>query len=83
MYVRRTVRKRKDGTEVAYLALAHNERVNGTSSTRVLVNFGREDQFDPDTLRRLVSSLTRYLDDPDPYADDPPADPGANATAAG
>ena len=59
MYVRRTVRKRKDDTEVAYLALAHNERVNGTSSTRVLLNFGREDQLDPDALRRLVSSLTR------------------------
>ena len=77
MYVRRTVRKRKDDTEVAYLALAHNERVNGTSSTRVLLNFGREDQLDPDALRRLVSSLTRYLGDPDPYARDPDADPGA------
>ena len=76
MYVRRTVRKRKDDTEVAYLALAHNERVNGTSSTRVLLNFGREDQLDPDALRRLVSSLTRYLGDPDPYATDPDADPG-------
>ena len=77
MYVRRTVRKRKDDTEVAYLALAHNERVNGTSSTRVLLNFGREDQLDPDALRRLVSSLTRYLGDPDPYADDLDADPAA------
>lgn len=70
MYVRRTVRKRKDGTEVAYVALAHNERVNGVSSTRVLLNFGREDQLDPDALRRLVSSLTRYLGDRDPYAED-------------
>ena len=66
MYVRRTVRKRKDGAEVAYLALAHNERVNGTSSTRVLLNFGREDQLDPDALRRLGSALTRYLGDADP-----------------
>ena len=77
LYVRRTVRKRKDDAEVAYLALAHNERVNGTSSTRVLLNFGREDQLDPDALRRLVSSLTRYLGDPAPYADDPDADPSA------
>lgn len=76
MYVRRTARKRKDGTEVGYLALAHNEKVNGTSCTRVLLNFGREDQLDPAALRRLVSSLSRYLGDPDPYADDPDADPG-------
>ena len=76
MYVRRTVRKRKDGTEVGYLALAHNERVNGVSSTRVLVNFGREEHLDPAALRRLVSSLTRYLGDRDPYADDPDTDPG-------
>jgi transposase len=76
MYVRRTQRRKKDGTTTAYLALAHNERVNGVSSTRVLVNFGREDQLDPDALRRLVSSLTRYLGDPDPYADDSDADPG-------
>lgn len=77
MYVRRTARKRKDGTEVGYLALAHNVKVNGTSCTRVLLNFGREDQLDPAALRRLVSSLSRYLGDPDPYADDPDADPGA------
>ena len=77
MYMRRTVRKRKDDTEVAYLALDHNEKVNGTSCTRVLLSFRREDQLDPEALRWLVSSLTRCLGDPDPYADDPDADVGA------
>ena len=71
--MRQTRRRNKDGSVTAYLALAHNERVNGVSSTRVLLNFGREDLLAPYALRRLVSSLTRYLGDPDPYADDPGA----------
>ena len=57
--MRWTQRRNKDGSTTAYLPLAHNERVNGISSTRVLLNFGREDQLDPDALRRLLSSLTR------------------------
>ena len=45
------------------------------------MNLGREDQFDPQELRQLVSSLSRYLVDPDPYAD-PDADPVAGLTVA-
>jgi hypothetical protein len=36
----------------------------------VLVNLGREDTLDADGLRRLVSSISRYLGDPDPYVGD-------------
>ena len=34
----------------------------------MLVNLGREDALDADGLRRLVSSISRYLGDADPYA---------------
>ena len=55
MYLRRTVRRTKDG-EVAYLQLAHNEwdPVAKQSKVRVIYNFGREDQLDRDAIRRLV-----------------------------
>ena len=76
MYLRSTARANKDGSKVRYLALAHNEKVDGVSQAKVLLNLGREDQLDREGLRRLVSSLTRYLGDPDPYAD-PDADPVA------
>ncbi len=76
MYLRTTSRTNKDGSVVRYLALAHNEKVGGTARAKVLLNLGREDQLDQDGLRRLVSSLSRYLGDPDPYAD-PDADPVA------
>lgn len=76
MYLRTTSRTNADGSVVRYLALAHNEKVNGQARAKVLLNLGREDRLDHDGLRRLVSSLTRYLGDPDPYAD-PDADPVA------
>ncbi len=67
--MRRTQRRNKDGSTVSYLALAHNEKVDGVSQTRVLVNLGREDRLDPAGLRRLISSLARHLGDDDPYAE--------------
>lgn len=79
MYLRSTARANKDGSKVRYLALAHNEKVDGVSQAKILLNLGREDQLDPEGLRRLVSSLSRYLGDPDPYAD-PDADPVAGLT---
>src|SRR5664279_5526386 len=62
MYLRRTVRRTKDG-EVAYLQLAHNEwdPVAKQSKVRVIYNFGREDQLDRDVIRRLIGSLQRAL----------------------
>jgi hypothetical protein len=68
MFLRVTSRKNADGSEVRYVALAHNERVNGQTRARVLVNLGREDDLDTEGLRRLVSSISRYLGDADPYA---------------
>jgi Transposase DDE domain len=63
MYLRRTVRRTKDG-EIAYLQLAHNEwdPVTKQSKVRVLYNFGREDQLDREAIRRLISSLQRALE---------------------
>ena len=62
MYVRRTQRKRADGSIVGYLQLAHNRRVGSQTTAEVLVNLGREDQLDVAGLRRLAGSIARYLD---------------------
>ena len=62
MYVRRTQRKRSDGSVVGYLQLAHNRRVGSQTVAEVLVNLGREDQLDVEGLRRLAGSISRYLD---------------------
>lgn len=65
MYLRTTQRKNRDGTAVRYVQLAHNRRVDGVTQAQVLLNLGREDQLDRDGLRRLVSSINRYLGGPD------------------
>lgn len=62
MYLRTTQRWRKDGTVVRYLQLAHNQRVNGVTQAKVLLNLGREDQLDVVGLRRLAGSISRYTD---------------------
>jgi transposase len=47
-----------------YVQMCHNYREGGSgpSRTRVLFSFGRKDQLDVEALRRLVSSISRYLD---------------------
>jgi hypothetical protein len=62
MYLRTTQRRRKDGSLVRYVQLAHNRRVNGVTQAEVLLNLGREDQLDLDGLRRLAASITRFTD---------------------
>src|SRR5215211_4249714 len=64
MYLRETRRRNADGSQVAYLALAHNERdpVTGTPRAKVIHNFGRADSVDRAALGRLVRSISRYLD---------------------
>ena len=62
MYLRRTQRRRKDGSVVGYLGLAHNRRVDGITRAEVLLNLGREDELDVDALRRLAASITRFAD---------------------
>ncbi len=49
---------------VRYVQLAHNRRVEGTTQAQVLLNLGREDKLDPDSLRRLVASINRHLGEP-------------------
>src|SRR4051794_41970342 len=68
MYLRTTTRRNKDGSQVRYLALAHNRRIDGATQAQVLLNLGREDRLDPDGLRRLGRSINRYLGEPDPPA---------------
>ena len=64
MYLRTTSRRNTDGSVVRYVQLAHNRRVEGVTQAQVLLNLGQEDRLDPDGLRRLVSSVNRYLGEP-------------------
>jgi len=61
--VKTSVRTTRSGS-VRYLQLAHNEWDAGAqrSRTRILHNFGREDEIDKEQVRRLVSALSRLLD---------------------
>jgi len=63
MYLRVTGRKKKDGSKVEYVQLAHNKRhpETGTPQAEILYNFGRRERVDEDGLRRLVRSITRFL----------------------
>ena len=63
MYLRRTQRHNRDGSTVYYYQLAENswDKDKGTSTTRVIYNFGRADQLDPDQLKRLAHSILRFF----------------------
>ena len=63
MYLRITERRNRDGSSIAYYALAEN-RWNAEakrSETRVVHNFGRADQLDRAALQRLVASINRVI----------------------
>jgi Transposase DDE domain len=64
MYLRTTQRRKRDGSPVRYLQLAHNEwdAKAGYSKVRVLYNFGREDELDRAAIERLIRSLARALE---------------------
>jgi Transposase DDE domain len=62
MYLRTTQRRRRDGSVVRYVQLAHNRRVGGVTQAEVLLNLGREDQLDVEGLRRLAASIIRFTD---------------------
>ena len=70
MYVRTIKRKNKDGSEVEYIQLAHNTRhpEKGYSRAEVVYSFGRRDQLDVAALKRLVSSLSRFISPEDMQA---------------
>lgn len=61
--MRTSKRKNRDGTEIRYLHLAHNEwdAAAGQSVVRVIYSFGREDQVDREAIARLIFSLSRAL----------------------
>lgn len=70
MYLRETRRRNRDGSEVSYLALAHNERDpdTGMPKAHIVDNFGRADLVDRDGLARLIKSISRFLDPADAVA---------------
>ena len=60
-------RKNKDGTVVEYVQLAHNiwDKEKGYARAEVIHSFGRSDQLDKDALKRLIKSMSRFLDPED------------------
>src|SRR5207247_5387707 len=70
MYVKTASRKRQDGAEDRYVALAHNQwdSAKQRSVPQVIYSFGREDALDRDAIKRLVASLSRLLDPADALA---------------
>jgi transposase len=62
MYMRTT---KSGGHE--YVSLAHNERdpKTGQSRANILYKFGRKDQLDAGELKRLIASISRFLDPED------------------
>jgi hypothetical protein len=64
VYLRSTLRRNKDGSEVRYLQLAHNvwDAAAKRSRVQVVYNFGREEPGTRETLERLVASVSRHLD---------------------
>lgn len=63
MYIRTTRIKKKNGV-AEYVQLAHNVRnpKTGKPQAQVLYHFGPKDQLDLDALRRLVRSISRFLE---------------------
>ena len=57
-------RKNKDGSKVDYIQLAHNVRdpEKGYSKAEVIHSFGRRDELDVEAIRRLIKSMSRFLD---------------------
>jgi len=64
VYLRSTLRRNKDGSEVRYLQLAHNvwDPAAKRSRVQVVYNFGREEPATRETLERLVASVARHLE---------------------
>ena len=83
-YVKTSVRTTRSGT-VRYLQLAHNEwdPEAQRSRTRVLHNFGREDEIDKEQVRRLVSALSRLLDPAEALAAAEPGELSVTASRPG
>ena len=65
MYLRKTKRRNRDGSEVHYYQLAENvwDPQRGCAVAKVIYNFGRADQVDGEKLRRLAASIVRVFSD--------------------
>jgi transposase len=65
MFLRVTKRRKADGSEVAYYQLAENEwdPTRGRAVAKIVYNFGRADELDPQALRRLSASILRVVDE--------------------
>ncbi len=70
MFLRETRRTNRDGSVVRYLQLAHNARNpdTGSPTATVIHNFGRAESVDRAALKRLVASISRFLDPADVVA---------------
>src|SRR5260221_5165546 len=70
MYLRVTERRNKDGSTVAYYALAENSwnAEAKRAEARVVHSFGRADKVDRAALERLVRSINRVLGNEDAAA---------------
>jgi len=64
MYLRVTERRNRDGSSVAYYALAENvwNAQTKRSEAQVIHHFGRADQLDKAALQRLIVSIQRVID---------------------
>ncbi|TKB09252.1 IS1634 family transposase [Desulforhopalus sp. IMCC35007] len=67
MYIRTIKRKNKDGSVVEYVQLANNvwNKKKGFAQAQVIHSFGRSDQLDVEALKRLIKSMSRFLDPED------------------
>jgi hypothetical protein len=67
MYLRTITRRNKDGSAVRYCQLAHNawDAERQQARAEVVYSFGREDELDREALKRLVRSISRFLDPAD------------------
>jgi hypothetical protein len=64
MFLREVKRQNRNGSQVSYLQLVHNEWDSAAqaSRTKILYSFGRTDQVDTAAIERLIASLSRLLD---------------------
>src|SRR4051794_11895594 len=64
MFLREVKRENRNGTQVSYLQLVHNDwdPAARPSRTKILYSFGRTDQVDTAAIERLIVSLSRLLD---------------------
>ena len=63
MFLREVKRENRNGTQVSYLQLVHNDwdAAARTSRTKILYSFGRTDQVDTAAIERLIAVSYTHL----------------------